>query len=449
MNTDSIKTNRRTFIKGSGVALAGMTASAALPSRLWSQAAGSNDRINVALIGCRNMGFGLLKHALSFNDVQCVALCDVDENILNERAAEVVNEFQQKPRLFTDFRKTLEQKDVDAVFIGTPDHWHCLIMVSALQAGKDVYVEKPLANSIEECNIMVRAADRYDKRIVQVGQQQRSGFIFQKAMELLKAGKIGNLRKINLWANFAYGLGPLEVPNAPVPQGVRYDRWLGPAPERPFNENRFHGSWRHFWDYGSGMASDWGVHLMDIALWANDDQSAPGKSLVYAANTYEGPDRARETFDSMNISFPKKDFVINFDVTAGPQRGPWDMLYGIAFVADDATMVASRSKLTVYPEWDNTLDAHRAEEVRLEGGKESHSEHVRNFLDCIKSRATPVCTPRMGRAAAVHMHIANIAGRVGEPALYWDDEKNRFTNSKAANELITPQYRKPWRLPEV
>lgn len=444
-----MNTNRRTFLKKSGVAVAGAAAFAVLPTGMRAGPQAPSNRINVALIGCRNMGFGLLKHALSFSDARCVALCDVDENVLAERAAEVQKEFQQTPELDTDFRRTLERQDVDAVFIGTPDHWHCLIMVNALQAGKDVYVEKPLGNSIEECNIMVRAADRYDKQVVQVGQQQRSGFVFQKAMELLKTGKIGNLRKINMWANFSYGLGPLAVPDSPVPEGVHYDRWLGPAPDRPFNINRFHGKWRHFWDYGSGMASDWGVHLVDIALWAEDDLTGPDKALVYAANTYEGPERARETFDSMNISFPKKGFVINYDVTAGPQRGPWDMLYGIAFVGDDATMVTSRNKLTVYPEYDNELEAYRAEEFVYEGGQESHREHVRNFLDCIKSRNTPVCTPRMGRAAAVHMHIANIAGRVREPALQWDDENNRFTNSKAANELIKPQYRKPWKLPKV
>lgn len=445
-----MKTNRRTFIKKTGASLAGVGALTILPSRVWGAAVAPSDQVTVALIGCRSMGFGLLRHFLSNDDVRCTALCDVDENLMREKADTVQKDFDQKPALFTDFREVLEQKDIDAVIIGTPDHWHCLMMVYALQAGKDVYVEKPLGNSIEECNIMVQAANRYDKQVVQVGQQQRSGFIFLKAMDFLKNGKIGNLRKINIWANFSYGLGPVAVPNSPVPSGVHYDTWLGPAPERPFNENRFHGSWRHFWDYGSGMASDWGVHLIDIALWANNDLEGPDKSLVYADNTFKPEKkRARETFDSMNITFPKKDFVINFDVTAGPQRGPWDMLYGIAFVGDDATMVASRDKLVVYPEWDNDKEEFKTDDYKFTEGEESHSEHVRDFLNCIKSRNTPVCTPEMGRASAVHMHIANIAGRVGEPVLLWDDANNRFTNSEAANELIKPVYRKPWKLPQV
>lgn len=442
MNSD-----RRSFLKKSAVSLAGLGAISVLPSSVWGANIAPGDKINVALIGCRNMGFGVLKHALGFSDSNCVALCDVDDKVLNEKAAEIEKSFNQKPKLYKDFRKLLEQKDIDAVFIGTPDHWHCLMTVYALQAGKDVYVEKPMANSIEECNIMVKAAKRYN-RIVQVGQQQRSGFIFKTAMDFVKNGKIGKLRKINAWANFAYGVGPEIVEDSPVPEGVDYDMWLGPAPTRPFNQNRFHGSWRHFWDYGGGMASDWGVHLLDVTLWAKNDTIAPDKTMVYAGNTYHEK-RQRETFDSMNICFPKADHVINYDLTAGLQRGPWDILYGIAFVGDDGTMVADRSKLTVYPEWDNKLKKYVGEEYKYTEGKESHNEHVRNFLDCIKSRNTPACPPEIGRAAAMHMHIANIAGRVNEPVLLWDEANNRFTNSEAANKLITPEYRKPWALPQI
>jgi predicted dehydrogenase len=431
----------------SAVSLAGAGAITILPSAVWNAKVAPSDKINVALIGCHSMGFGILKHHLSFSEVNCAAMCDVDENVLNEKAAEIEKNFNQKPIRYKDFRKLLEQKDIDAVIIGTPDHWHCLIAVYALQAGKDVYVEKPMANSIEECNIMVKASKRYSQ-IMQVGQQQRSGFIFNKAIEFVKSGKIGKLRKINAWANFGYGVGPEIVPDSPVPAGVNYDLWLGPAPVRPFNQNRYHGSWRHFWDYGGGMASDWGVHLLDITLWTNNDTVAPDKTMVYAGNTYHEK-RARETFDSMNICFPKKDFVINYDLTAGLQRGPWDMLYGIAYVGDDGTMVMDRSKLIVYPEWNNEEKKFVGEEYKYTEGKESHNEHVRNFLDCIKSRNTPACPPEVGRSAAMHMHIANIAGRVGEPVLYWDEAKNRFTNSEAANKLITPEYRKPWTLPTI
>jgi len=310
-----------------------------------------------------------------------------------------------------------------------------------------VYVEKPMANTIAECNVIVNAT-RYYSRVVQVGQQQRSGFIFQKAMELIKSGKIGKLRKVNIWANFNYGAGPAIVPDKPVPAGVDYDMWLGPAPQRPFNLNRFHGSWRHFWDYGGGLVSDWGVHLVDIALWANDFVKGPEKAMVYAGHGF-AEKRARETFDTMTVSYPGSDFVINYDVTAGVQHGPYEMPYGIAFIGDKATLVTDRSKIQLYPEWDDEMKKPKAEEYKYTEGKESHGEHVRNFIDCVKTRKIPACPPEIGRAAALHVHIANIAGRTGEPVLLWDDAKNRFTNSLAANELIAPVYRKPWELPKI
>jgi predicted dehydrogenase len=269
-----MKTDRRAFIKHSGLAAAGLGLVSSLPASGLTRTIAPSDKINVALMGCRNMGFGVLRHHLGYPEVNCVALCDVDDQVLNSKAAEVQKDFNQTPKLYKDFRKMLEQKDIDAVIIGTPDHWHCLNTVYSLQAGKHVYVEKPMANSIAECNIMVAAANRYGK-IVQVGQQQRSSFIFNKSMELIKTGKIGALRKIQMWANFEYGVGPVIVPDEAVPAGVDYDMWLGPAPQRAFNKNRFHGSWRHFWDYGGGVVSDWGVHLLDMGLWAKDNLKAP------------------------------------------------------------------------------------------------------------------------------------------------------------------------------
>jgi len=406
-----------------------------------------SDTLNVALIGCRNMGFGILEHHLSNPGVNCVALCDIDDSVLNERSTEVKKKYNQSPTLFKDFRKLLEQKDIDAVIIGTPDHWHCLITIYALQAGKDVYVEKPMANSIAECNIMVKAADYYSDRIIQVGQQQRSGFIFQKAMDLIKGGKIGKLRRVNIWANFEYGTGSVIVPDEPVPAGVDFNMWLGPAPERSFNQTRFHGMWRMFWDYGGGLMSDWGVHLLDIGLWAKDITAPPEKVLVYGANTFHEK-RSRETFDSMSVIYPKDDFVINWDMTAGVEHGPYDSSYGLAFIGDNATMIVDRSKIVLTPEFDSDAKKPRTEEFKYTEGKESHSEHVSNFIECIKTRKKPACPPEIGRVAALHVHIPNIAARTGEPTLVWNDAESRFTNSEKANELITPVYREPWHLPE-
>jgi len=430
-----------TALTTAGAGLAGFTDA----SKIYSS---PSDSINIGLIGCRNMGYGDLQQHLANPGVNCVALCDVDENVLNEKAADLQKKFNQKPKLYKDFRKLLEQKDIDAVIIGTPDHWHCLMAVYALQAGKDVYVEKPMANSIAECNIIVKASDYYGERVVQVGQQQRSSFIFPKTIELINSGKTGRLRRVNIWANFTYGVGLPVIPDEPVPAGVDFDMWLGPAPMRPFNKNRFHGIWRMFWDYGGGLMSDWGVHLLDIALWAGNITKGPEKVLVYGANTSEEP-RMRETFDSMNIIYPNNDFVINWDMTAGIQSGPYDSPYGLAFVCDKGTITVDRNKLILRPEWDSQAKKGKTDEYKFTEGKESHAEHAKNFIDCIRSRQKPVCTPAIGRAAALHVHIPNIAARCGESMLLWDDANNRFTNSEKANQLITPIYRKPWTLPSI
>lgn len=438
---------RRTFISKTALGATGLGLTAGLPASTFTRGLAPSDRINVALIGCRSMGFGVLNHAMTFEDVNCVALCDVDEQYLNQRSQELATNYNSKPKLYKDFRKLLENKDIDAVIIGTPDHWHCLMMVIAAQAGKDVYVEKPMANTIAECNIMVDAAKKYN-RVVQVGQQQRSSPIFMKAMDLVKGGNIGKLRKVNIWANFNYGAGPAIVPDSAVPAGVDYDMWLGPAPARPFNKNRFHGSWRHFWDYGGGLVSDWGVHLIDMALWAKDITGGPKETITYAANTFSEP-RARETFDTMNVTYPKSDFVIGYDVNGGVQRGPWNQPYGLAFIGEKGTLVVNRNYLEVFPEWDDTAKVNRTEPFKMDQADDTHKQHVRNFLDCVKSRKATACPPEIGRATALHLHIANISARVKQPHLIWNDQKNEFENSKEANALITPEYRKPWTLPKI
>jgi predicted dehydrogenase len=442
-----MKLNRRNFIQKTSASVVGAGVFSILPSEIWNSAAAPSDKIRIGLIGCKNQGFWDLKCHLENDDAVCVALCDVDSKVLNDRAAEIKKTYNQNPQLYKDFRKMLEQKDIDAVIIGTPDHWHCLQLVYACQAGKDVYVEKPMANSIAECNIMVKASNYY-KRIVQVGQQQRSGFVFQESMRMIKNGTIGKLRKVNVWGNFNYGTGSDPVADGPVPEGVDYDMWLGPAPLRPFNMNRFHGSWRHYWDYGGGLMSDWGVHLLDMALWAKDLEEAPSQVLTYAANS-STEKKVRETFDTMTVSYPKKDYVINWDMTAGVQQGPYEKLYGLAFIGEKATIVTDRNSYQVFPEWDDEKKASKTGAISFKEGKESHPQHARNFLDSIKSRKTPACPPELGRVAAFHAHIPNICARTGEPVLLWDDINGRFTNSEKANALIKPEYRAPWSFPTI
>lgn len=199
--------------------------------------------------------------------------------------------------------------------MGTPDHWHCLSAVYACEAGKDVYVEKPLANSIEECNVITRAAKRYN-RIVQFGQQQRSGSHWKIVNNMIKDGRIGNLRKVNVWANFNYGIGHPIMPDEAIPKGVDFDFWLGFAGEKLFNPSRFHGNWRMFLDYGGGLLTDWGVHLLDMALWAKDVVN-PLKTIMASGANFLFKNNAHETFDTMSVIFQMDDYIINWEIEVG------------------------------------------------------------------------------------------------------------------------------------
>lgn len=408
----------------------------------------ANDKVNMALIGCNNMGFHGMREFLRTGRVNCVALCDIDENVLERRTGELTKEFQQKPKSYGDFRKMLEDPEIDAVVVGSPDHWHCLHTVYACQAGKDVYVEKPLANSIAECNVMVAAAHKYG-RVVQVGQQQRSGDVWNGVMDYIKAGKLGSLRKVNIWANFKYGAGSPKRPDEHVPEGVDFDFWLGPAKKRTFNASRFHGNWRHFWDYGGGLVTDWGVHLIDMALWAKDTQEEPKSVLAYGENL-SNLDYSRETFDTMSVIFPMSEYAINWQHAGGVETGPYQKPYGVEFVGDISTVVANREDWIVYPE--NKADAEDAIKEALiykrKSGMSDLGHHVRNFLDCIQSREKPNCDISLGRNVALYSHAANIAARCGAGQLQWNVSEQRFSNAEA-NKLITPEYHSGWELPTI
>lgn len=436
--------SRRDFIKDSTylVAGTGLLTSAGVEQGFAKTSIA--DKTNVALIGCRNRGFDVLKNHLAQPDVNCIALCDIDQQVLDGRAAEVEKMTGKKPLIFNDYRKLLENKDIDAVIIGTPDHWHCLIMVDACAAGKDVYVEKPMANSIAECDIMVKAAHRYN-RVVQVGQQQRSSNPWRTIIPDIQTGKIGQLRKINVWANFNYGIGMAKQPDSAVPTGVDYEMWLGPAPKRPFNVTHFHGNWRHFWNFGGGITTDWGVHLIDMALWAGKANGAP-KSVYSIGGNFSYPDYSRETPDTLSSVFDMGDFVMTWNQTAGTQNGPYGMSYGVEFIGNSGTIIANRGGWELRPEIKDNKPVMEA--VAFQKVSDSGADHIRNFLDCVKSRSTPVCSVETGRLAALYTHLANISWRTNSRLVY-DAQKNKIEDNKEATRLLTPDYRSPWKLPVV
>ena len=437
--------NRRKFIQQSSQL---SVAAGAFISESYAQnptRISANEKIVIGVIGCNNMGNGIMNHALNQPNVECAMICDIDDTIAAKRAEEVFKKTGKKPQTTNDYRRLLDNKDIDAVVIATPDHWHCLPFVEACQAGKDVYVEKPLANSIGECNAMVKATRKYN-RIVQVGQQQRSGEHWQKAIQLIQSGGIGTLRKVNCWANFNYAIGKPKAPDAPVPTGIDFERWLGPAPLRAYNPTRHHGSWRFFWDYGGGLMTDWGAHLIDIALWAKNIKTAPNAVMATGGNFYS-PEFAHEAFDTMSVVYQLPDYTISWEHTAGTQNGPYGRSYGLAFVGNDATLVIDRSGWELFPEVQNG-EYKIPSMPQKRGDEESHDKHVKNWLDCIRDKKEPNCPIENGRLVAMYAHMGNIALR-SNSRLVWNEAQQSFGKNKAANVLITPNYRKPWVFPKL
>ncbi|MDR1556019.1 MAG: Gfo/Idh/MocA family oxidoreductase [Tannerellaceae bacterium] len=443
---------RRNFLKTSATALA---AGLIAPSSAWGKerpvagTAGANDKIRVGLIGCRNMGWGDLNDFLLHKDVECMALCDIDRNVLDGRAAELEKIQGRKALLFSDYRKMLELKELDAVIIGTPDHWHCLQFVDACSAGKDIYVEKPVANYIAECDSMVKAAKRYN-RVTTVGQQQRSGNHWKAMVEYLKSGKLGTIARADVWANFNYGALGKPVPDSPVPAGVDYDAWQGPAQTRPFNEQHFHGSWRMFWAYGGGLMTDWGVHLLDMVLWGMDIKGMPKRVTAFGGK-FAFPGNSPETFDTQNVIYEFDSFIMNWSHTGGVETGPYNRNYGIAFKGTNGTLVADRDNWEIIPEWDPANKRNRLlESIKVQADYQDHKDHVSDFLNCMKTRSVnTACTIENGSLCAKYTHLGNIAART-RSVLVYDDSSKKFTGSEeGADAYLTPSYRSPWKYPSI
>jgi predicted dehydrogenase len=442
---------RRNFVQKAALTMASglvLTPAVLNAARRVSQ----NDKINIGVIGCNGMGWANTNSLLKMQDVELVGICDVDKNVINKRLADYAKLRSNKPATYNDYRELLNNKSIDAVIIGTPDHWHCKMMVDAVHAGKHVYVEKPVANSIEECNIMMAAQEK-TKKIVQAGQWQRSGPHYRKAIDIVRSGDLGKIRLVKVWAYQGW-MKPVPVkPDTSVPEGVDYDLWLGPAPKRPFNENRFHFNFRWFWDYAGGLMTDWGVHEIDIALYAMEalapvSVTAGGGKLAY-------PDDASETPDTLQAMFQYKNFNMLWEHATGINIGPYNRSEGIAFIGNNGTLVVDRGGYEVFPE-------HEAEGY----GKSSKTKmqpieaykkppelnyldlHTVNFVEAIrKNDQSALNTPiRSGSVAAINAQMGNIAFRTGTK-VYWDAEKGKFKNNAEADKYITAKYNNGYKLP--
>ena len=437
-----MKHTRRSFISTSAKATAALGVSTIIPWQSFANAkiVAPSDRLNVAAIGINGMGWEDLKQLLKVPGTNVVALCDVDENVLNKRKDELgKNGIQVKT--YSNYRKLLENKDIDAIVIGTPDHWHCLQMVEACSAGKDVYVEKPVGNSIHECNVMSAAQVKYSKA-VQVGQWQRSVPHFVDALNFLKTGKLGKIRTVKAWAYQGWMKPMTAKPDGPTPAGVDYNMWLGPAPMRPFNPNRFHFNFRWYWDYAGGLMTDWGVHLIDYALLGMNAKFP--KSAAALGGKYAYPDGPEETPDTLTTLFEFDDYNLIWEHAQGISNGQYGRNHGIAYIGNNGTLVLDRGGWEVIP------DEKRMEAVPFQPNKGSGLEnHMINFVAAIKSRDFKklTCSIQDGAHVAKVCQMGNISYKTGGRVI-WDAAKEKFTDDKA-NGLLTAKYNNGYSIPKV
>jgi predicted dehydrogenase len=435
--------SRRKFLYTSAKATAGAGLLSAMP---WDVIAKNKlrvsqvDKINVGVIGINGMGWSDTKSFMKIPEVNLMAICDVDENVINKRVAEL-KEANIKVTTYTDYRKLLENKDIDVVIIGTPDHWHCLQMIEACAAGKDVYVEKPVGNSIAECSAMVAAQKKYNKA-VQAGQWQRSMPHFVDALNFLKTGKLGKIRTVKAWAYQGWMKDIPAKPDSAVPAGVNYDMWLGPAPQRPFNENRFHFNFRWFWDYAGGLMTDWGVHLMDYALLGMD---APTPKSVYASGgKYAYPDGGNETPDTLATVYDFGNFTILWEQAQSISNGNYGRDHGISYIGNNGTLVLHRGG------WEVIADEKRMEPIPFQPNKGSGLDaHTLNFINVVKSRKMNelTCPISAGAHVANVCQMGNISYRTGQ-IVHWDNSKSKF-EEKEANKFLEAQYHNNYAIPKI
>jgi len=450
--------NRRELLRGAGVA-AGLAQTAG--SSQGARAA-ANDRVGVGLIGCGGQGTWDQRSFLEQPDVEIVALCDVYEPNLQRNLKMAGG----KAKTYREYRRLLEDKDVQAVIIATPEHWHALMSIDACDAGKDVYVEKPASHHIRDGRLMVEAARR-NNRVVQVGSQQRSGSHFQRAVKHVQDGRIGDVHYVTCWNHSgAAGAGAARgsAPGNP-PADLDYDLWLGPAPKLPFPEVWGRGR-RVYWDFFGGMLTEWGAHLVDVALWGMQAQEP--KSVVAAGGQFRS--KEGEIPDTLEVIYEFGSFLLQYSVLHHNSFGPngdsgaaRQGSYGIQFHGTKGTLFVDRAGFRLTPQhvrredpnhpprpvmWvqdERQLGYYYTTETLPEYGDSSmqHQAHARNFIDCVKSRKRPNADIEDGHYANTTCRLGNIAYRLGR-RIRWDAAREQAIDDPEANKLAVGTYRAPW-----
>lgn len=398
---------------------------------------GANNKVVLGLIGCGGMGAANMRALMDHPEVEVAALCDVDKDRMPGDIKSVTDKYGRAPTIFGDYRKMLERKDISAVIVGTPDNWHALNLIHAVEAGKDAYCEKPISHDIVEARSMA-AAVKYHKKIVQVGTWQRSTGEFTNAVAYVRSGKLGNIVVARAWKTDDFHVG--NVPPSTAPASLDYDFWTGPAAIIPYAANHVHGNWRWFLNYGCGMTGDWGVHMMDIALLGmskDTDLVMPVEVTSYGGRmAYPTDDRTAPDTMQTILRFKNPDFVLHWE-TGRDFPGKPD--HGTEFVsADGRTVRVWRGGWQLLAPDGAQLPKERAEPT---------NDHWSNWLECLKTREQPRSNLASMAQTTIVCHLANASVLAGE-TVRWSKEQMDIVGRAGKNtSSYQREYRKPWKLP--
>jgi predicted dehydrogenase len=446
IDMDGLKMSRRSFNKSAALGSLSLALSAGPAVR---NVLGANNRIGLGLIGSGSQGPYNLRSFVATGQVDVVALADVYDLPLNNAVASLGLPAGHV-KAYKDFRKLLEHKEIDAVIVATPEHWHAIPMIMACEAGKDVYVEKPISHTIVEGRKMVEAANKHN-RIVQCGTQQRSGEHFQKVSEMIRKGRIGRVTAAESWVLVGASKQSrmhTPVPDSDPPPGLDWDMWLGPAPYHPYNKNR-HEGWGGYWQTGGGELTNWAPHLIDIIHWgigvdAPRTVTASGGQFI-TSGVFETPDTLEAVYEYPGSAVNENGFLVKFCTRGG--RGPDGHNYGMEFYGTEGTLFVNREGYTIWP-MDLVHDGWETfgpTAVASGDGTPQHQPHVENFLECIRSRKKPNSDIETTHRATSACIMGNIAYKLGR-RLQWDGEKEQFVGDAEANRLLGKEYRKPWKV---
>lgn len=398
--------------------------------------AAPSDRIRMGFVGLGGMGMNRLRGFMKHGDVEVVALCDLDAQHLGQAVQQVKTDRSMTPQVYSDYRKLLAMKDVDVVCIATPDHWHALPVIQACEAGKDVFVEKPLSYSIGEGRAMVKAARKH-QRVTQMGNHIHNDLPnYRRVVELIQAGVVGKVNRVSVWkTSETKGLGAPR--DGMPPSGFDYDFWLGPAPVRPYNENRSHFKYRYFWDYSGGMFIDFWCHITDVVYWA---LGLKAPKAVAATGRRELTDDNGETPNYLEVQYeyPGLEMVWSLNPQGPPGLEQWSI--GAAFQGTEGTLVTNYSEHKVFRKGKEVTDFSRPAATIADS-----PGHLREFLDSVKSRKVTTCDIEYGHQLTKGGLLGNIALRTGR-RIQWDDTNEHILGDKAADKMVTRRYRKTWKL---